>query len=64
MDEDDLPLSKFQPGDNVRVILGPFAQLTAVVESAWDPTQILILIDIFGRATPVQVDEKQIVKVV
>lgn len=50
----------FAPGEQVRVLTGPFAQFYAVVERAIAGHSADILISIFGRPTPVTVDIAQI----
>lgn len=51
-------------GEPVRVIDGPFASFSGVVlESDESKTRIRVEVDIFGRATPVELDVAQIEKV-
>jgi transcription termination/antitermination protein NusG len=60
----------FSPGDNVRVIDGPFAQFPGVVERGLDKTlaeldpedRIKVAVNIFGRATPVDLELTQVEK--
>ncbi|MEH3146858.1 MAG: antitermination protein NusG [Methylobacterium frigidaeris] len=53
----------FALGETVRVIEGPLAETTGVVEAV-DPDRrrYRVAIEMFGRATPVQLDEDQIAR--
>ena len=60
------PKSKanFQQNDTVKVIEGPFAEFTGKVEEVKpDKGKVKVLISIFGRATPVELDFLQVEKV-
>lgn len=53
----------FQPGDNVRVIDGPFANQPATVEEVHaDKQKLKVLISMFGRATPYELDFDKVEK--
>lgn len=57
------PKVSFQPGDTVRVIEGPFANVSATVEEVNQEKQkIKVLVSIFGRATPYEVDFDKVEK--
>ncbi|MDR2337784.1 MAG: transcription termination/antitermination protein NusG [Deltaproteobacteria bacterium] len=54
----------FEEGDQVKVIDGPFAEFSATVESVnLDKSKLKVLISIFGRNTPVELDFNQVEKV-
>lgn len=57
------PKVVFEQGDNVRVIDGPFANFSATVEEVKpDKQKVRVLVSIFGRATPVELDFTQVEK--
>lgn len=57
------PKVVFEQGDNVRVIDGPFANFSATVEEVKPEKQkVRVLVSIFGRATPVELDFTQVEK--
>jgi transcriptional antiterminator NusG len=50
---------RFKPeweiGDSVRVVVGPFADFNGVIESInLDQSKVVVLVNIFGRDTPVE----------
>jgi len=58
------PKYRFDEGDEVRVIDGPFNNFQGVVEEIKpDKERLRVLITIFGRATPVELDFIQVNKV-
>lgn len=58
------PKFLFEPGDEVRVIDGPFTNFTGTVEDVKpDKGKIRVLVSIFGRATPLELEFVQVTKV-
>lgn len=57
------PKIQFEEGDSVRVIDGPFANFAGTVEDVKAEKQkVRVLVSIFGRATPVELDFGQVEK--
>lgn len=57
----DIPFSK---GDSVKVIDGPFRNFTGTVEDIYpDREKIKVMISIFGRRTPLELDYIQVVAI-
>jgi transcriptional antiterminator NusG len=57
------PKVLFEAGENVKVIDGPFQDFNGVVEEVKpDKGKLRVLISIFGRATPVELDFIQVEK--
>lgn len=57
------PKVTFTDGENVRVVDGPFSNFNGVVESIKpDKGKVIVLVSIFGRATPVELDFTQVEK--
>ncbi len=55
------PVLSFREGDQVRVIDGPFKNFSGVVEEVNpDKAKVRVLVSIFGRATPVELDFVQV----
>ena len=58
------PKYSFREGDEVRVIDGPFNNFNGVVEEVQaDKGKLRVLISIFGRATPVELEFVQVTKI-
>ena len=58
------PKYQFEEGDAIRVIDGPFNNFQGVVEEVKpDKEKLRVLITIFGRATPVELDFIQVNKI-
>jgi len=57
------PRVHFEEGDSVRVIDGPFSNFSGTVEEVKAEKQkVRVLVSIFGRATPVELDFTQVEK--
>lgn len=55
------PRVKWQVGDVVRVVSGPFAEFTGKIEEVNVPKEtVKVLISIFGRDTPVELEFSQV----
>ena len=58
-----MPAVSFKEGDSVRIIEGPFDNFMGVVENADDSKQkVKVMVTIFGRTTPVELDFLQVEK--
>jgi transcription termination/antitermination protein NusG len=54
----------FAPGDVVEIISGPFAKLTGKVRDMNnDKRMLLVIVEIFGRDTPVELKFQEVKKI-
>ena len=47
--------SRYHPGDRVRIVLGPFADMTARIEAVSEKERIHVLLDMMGRSVRTRV---------
>lgn len=59
------PKIEFEKGENVRVVSGPFATFAGIVDEVHGGRgKLRVLVSIFGRSTPIELDFAQVEKVV
>ena len=57
------PLISFDEGENVRVVTGPFANFSGFVDEVMeDKEKLRVMVQVFGRATPVVLDYSNVEK--
>ena len=57
------PLISFEEGENVRVTTGPFANFSGFVDEVMqDKEKLRVMVQVFGRATPVVLDYTNVEK--
>ncbi len=57
------PLIRFDEGENVRVVTGPFANFSGFVDEVMeDKEKLRVMVQVFGRATPVVLDYSNVEK--
>lgn len=58
------PKISFERGETVKVVEGPFANFTGVIEEVNpDKGKVQVLVTIFGRTTPIELDFNQVEKI-
>ena len=58
------PKITFERGETVKVIEGPFANFSGVIEEVRpDKAKVQVLVTIFGRTTPIELDFNQVEKI-
>ena len=58
------PKLSFEKGETVKIIDGPFASFTGIVDDVnTDRNTLKVMVTIFGRSTPVELDFLQVEKI-
>ncbi len=58
------PSVAFEKGESVRVVEGPFANFSGVIEDVKpEKARVQVLVSIFGRTTPIELDFNQVEKI-
>jgi transcriptional antiterminator NusG len=64
IEERPKPRVEFSAGENVRVVTGPFANFQGIIsEIDVDRSKLKVLVNIFGRETPVELGFDQVSKI-
>jgi transcriptional antiterminator NusG len=57
------PLVTFEDGESVRVVTGPFANFSGYVDEVMaEKEKLRVMVQVFGRATPVVLDYSNVEK--
>jgi transcriptional antiterminator NusG len=63
-EKDVKPVSSFDAGQTVRVVEGPFINFSGIIDEVKaEKRKLRVMVTIFGRSTPVEVDFMQVEKV-
>lgn len=58
------PKVQFEKGEDIRVVNGPFATFSGIVDDVMEEKgKLRVLVSIFGRSTPIELDFTQVEKV-
>jgi transcriptional antiterminator NusG len=58
------PRQSFSVGESVKIVEGPFESFTGTIEEVQqEKAKLKVMVPIFGRATPVEVDMLQVEKI-
>jgi transcriptional antiterminator RfaH len=61
-DEDGLlvPLGSLNPGDEVRIVAGPFANTMATIEALSDDERVTLLLELVGQTAKISTDRRNV----